>query len=109
MSDSIDNALNKLQDMLSTDDGKKNLEDMVSSFGGNSGGGFSSGFDPTLLVNIKTVIDRVQNGTDPRSNLLNALKPYLSRNRISQVDNAIKIMSLGRIPDVIKSMKNQTR
>lgn len=110
MSESIDNAINKLQDMLSTDDGKKSLEDMVSSFGGNSsGGGFSSGFDPTLLVNIKTAIDRVQNGSDPRSNLLNALKPYLSRNRVNQVDNAIKIMSLGRIPDVIKSMKNQTR
>ena len=101
MADDIESAINKLQDMLSDENGKKNIQDMVSSFGKSS----NSGFDPTILMNIKTIVDRVQNGTDPRSNLLNALKPYLSKSRANHVDNAIKIMSLGRIPDVIKDIK----
>ena len=105
MADDIESAINKLQDMLSSDDGKKNIENMVSSFGKNPIGNLNTGFDPTILMNIKTIVDRVQNGTDPRTNLLNALKPYLSKSRASHVDNAIRIMSLGRIPDVIKDMK----
>ena len=104
MADDIESAINKLQDMLSDEDGKKEIENMVSSFGKSTGGN-NLGFDPTILMNIKTIVDRVQNGTDPRCNLLNALKPYLSKNRAGHVDYAIKIMSLGRIPDVIKDMK----
>jgi hypothetical protein len=117
MAQDIDKALGQLQDMLSTDEGKRDLENMIGAFtDGDEDKSENispssmrsnplSGFNLDSMFGIRSVLDGLQAGDDSRANLLNALKPYLSQSRHSHVDNAIKIMHLGKLPNLLKNLK----
>lgn len=111
----IQNAINQLQNMLSTDDGRAELSDMVQNFTENSSSApedtnlpLQSDFGGNAmesLFKIRSILDSINATDDPRIRLLSALKPYLSNSRSVHIDNAIKIMSLGKIPSVLKNMR----
>lgn len=111
--DDISNAISQLQNMLSSDDGKKNLENMIGSLGGvgpSDAGvpdfGQSSGMmNPDNIAKMRTVMDTLQRHDDPRSQLLLALKPYLSASRSAKIDTAIMLLSLGKIPSIMKTFR----
>lgn len=55
------------------------------------------------IQSIIAVVSRLKNsGDDPRSKLLNALKPHLSEPRREKVDTAIKILKLIELLPLIK-------
>ena len=114
MDDNISSAISQLQNMLSSEDGKKNIENMLGSFGmGNTQPpmqendfGMSS---PNMLNSdnfamMRNVMEALQRHDDPRSQLLLALKPYLSSSRSAKIDKAIMLLSLGKIPSIMKFM-----
>lgn len=115
MDDNISNAISQLQNMLTSEDGKKNIENMLGSFGigGNSTQpsqesdfGMSS-FNmpsPDNFAMMRNVMEALQRHDDPRSQLLLALKPYLSSSRSAKIDKAIMLLSLGKIPSIMKFM-----
>ena len=108
----IESALNQLQDMLSSESGRAELTNMVGAVSRESedvkenvsplpisGGAMDS------LFKIRSLLDSINAVDDPRIRLLSALRPYLSSSRSAHIDNAIKIMSLGKIPSVLKNMR----
>ncbi len=109
--DNIDSAISKLQSMLSTEEGKKDLEGMINSFTGGEqkSENFSipniNGIDMGSMMKVKKVIDTLQNNNDPRSQLLLSLKPYLSPARGARLDTAIRILNIGKLPVLIKNIK----
>ncbi len=117
MSENIDKALGQLKNMLSTEEGQKELEGILGSLqgGGNtdSDGGRqlasiktgASFFNSDSLLRIKGLMDRLQTDNDPRVNLLTSLRPYISHRRGQHIDSAIKIMSLGKLPYLLKNIK----
>lgn len=111
MDDNLTNAINKLQSMLSSEDGKKELENMINSFGiGDSGGTNTSpldggAFNTESIAKMKNALDTFRNRDDPRSRLLLALKPYLSSSRGARIDTAITLLSLGKIPSIMKIIR----
>ena len=117
MAQDIDKALGQLQDMLSTEEGKRDLESMIGAFTGGdeqksddvthspAKNNPLSGFNLDSMLGIRSVLDGLQSGDDSRTNLLSALKPYLSQSRHGHVDNAIKIMHLGKLPNLLKNLK----
>jgi len=123
MSQDINKALGQLQDMLSTEDGKRDLENMIGAFTGgdeqkeenidiNSSQPVKNnllnqlgGLNLDSMLGIRSLLDGLQTGDDSRTTLLTALKPYLSQSRHSHVDNAIKIMHLGKLPNLLKNLK----
>lgn len=117
MAQDIDKALGQLQDMLSTEEGKRDLENMIGAFTGGDDqksddlaptptkSNLLSGFNLDSMLGIRSVLDGLQTGDDSRTNLLTALKPYLSQSRHSHMDNAIKIMHLGKLPNLLKNLK----
>ena len=106
MDDSLSNAINQLQNMLSSDEGKKGIEDMIGSLGMSTNQSSTTSpdpiFNPENMIKMKSIMDSFQRRDDPRSQLLLALKPYLSNARSARIDTAIRLLSLGRLPDMMK-------
>ena len=131
MDDSISNAISQLQNMLSSEDGKKSIENMIGSFGASpSDTGATSDFglgqglmNPDSFAMMRMTINdgnttpsvaitapkkpcsSIPTHDDPRSQLLLALKPYLSASRGARIDTAIMLLSLGKIPSIMKTMR----
>ena len=116
MEDNIGNAMNKIQEMLSSEDGRKNLQDIMGSLAGNIAAPAETqteeaeavsapAVSPDILSVAQTFMNGINSDSSPRSRLLTALKPYLSKSRHNHIDNAIKIMSLGNIPEIMKNFR----
>jgi hypothetical protein len=107
MEGNFDGAINKLQEMLATDEGKKNLENVMGTFSGGIAAGNPSGITAEgggadILSTAQNFMGGMQDNDSPHSNLLRALKPYLSETRHTHVDTAIQLMSLTKIPGMMK-------
>lgn len=60
--------------------------------------------DLETIMKMKSIIDKMNIKDDPRSNLLESLKPYLKESRKSKVDQYIQLMNLSRVMDVFPFM-----
>lgn len=60
----------------------------------------NSGIDFETILKMKNIIDKMNTKNDPRSNLLQSLKPYLNDSRKSKVDQYIQLMNMSKVLDV---------
>ena len=60
----------------------------------------NSGIDFETILKMKNIIDRMNTKNDPRSNLLQSLKPYLNDSRKLKVDQYINLMNMSKVLDV---------
>lgn len=60
--------------------------------------------DFETIMKMKSIIDKMNIKDDPRSNLLESLKPYLKESRKNKVDQYIQLMNLSRVMDVFPFM-----
>lgn len=121
MAEDMDRALGQLRDMLSSEEGQRQLEGIIGSVQGSLGGeqqetgGMptpvprsnpnSGPFGLDIFMKMKNIMDTMQMDDDPRVNVLTSLRPYINGNRTQHLDNAIKIMSLGKLPLILKNIK----
>ncbi|MDO5555703.1 MAG: hypothetical protein Q4G09_03345 [Clostridia bacterium] len=70
----------------------------------NSDNASSSGIDFETIMKMKTIIDKMNVKDDPRSNLLQSLKPYLKDSRQSKVDQYIQLMNMSKVIEVFPFM-----
>ncbi len=96
----INQAMDMLKGMMSDGDGKENLENIMSSVAES---GALENIDS--MMKIKSVMDRVQNSNDKRTNLLLALKPFLNSTRLNRMDETINLLKLAKLPNIIKEIK----
>ena len=64
----------------------------------------TNGVDFETIMRMKTIIDKMNTKDDPRSNLLQSLKPYLNESRRSKVDQYIQLMNMSKVMDVFPFM-----
>lgn len=64
----------------------------------------NSGIDFETIMKMKTIIDKMNTKDDPRSNLLQSLKPYLKDSRKSKVDQYIQLMNMSKVMDMFPFM-----
>ena len=69
----------------------------------------NSGIDFETIMRMKTIIDKMNTKDDPRSNLLQSLKPYLKDSRKSKVDQYIQLMNMSKVMDVFPFMGGEKR
>ena len=63
-------------------------------------GGLSSmlgSLDPTMLSKLMTLFSAYQDGSDEKTRLLEAMKPFLRPERQSKLDRAVQIARLSRV------------
>ena len=56
------------------------------------------------LSRIQNVLGEISSGSDPRINLLSALKPYMNSQRSEHIDRAIKIMRVAKMTSIFKDL-----
>ena len=103
----IENAMNTLSEMLSTDDGKQTLTDMVSSLTDNNSPDLFGGMSMDTVMMLKQAMDEFGRNDDRRSRLLLALKPYLSSSRSGKLDGTINLLKILKLPYIAKSIKRK--
>lgn len=80
--------------------GGDGLGGLLSSLTGGEGPG---SIDPALLLKAGQAISKMNGQPDDRYILLNALKPYLRRERQERIDEAVRILNLLRLAEVFRS------
>ncbi len=82
--------------------------DALKSLAGALGGSEKSEPEPipqddSLEIGIKNMMSVLNQADDRRITLLNALRPYLSPQRASGVDRAIKILRLTKLSQIMRN------
>ena len=127
----LNGAVEKLKQMMSTDEGQANIQNILSNFNagdmdmGNLGSLFGSGaaspnisgnsdssaapggIDMDAMLKMQKMFSMMNSsgGNNSRhSAMLHSLKPYLSDGRKSKLDMAAKLMSLAKFAPLFKDM-----
>lgn len=92
-----DNLMEKISGMLSDPKSMEGIQKMVDGISGSRGGG--DAFSPESIQKISQIMT---DNSDPKINLLYALKPYMSSVRGRQIDNAIKMLRMTKLTGIFK-------
>lgn len=89
----------------STDSGdSENFNNSKTSNSSNNFNNFDfSNIDMNTIMKMKNIMEKLNNSNDPRSNLLNSLKPYLRENRKEKLNQYANLMNFAKIAEVLKS------
>lgn len=61
-----------------------------------------SQIDMNTILKMKSVMDKLNNSNDPRSNLLYSLKPYLREEKKEKIDQYANLLNVAKIADIFK-------
>ena len=119
-----ENTINKLKDMMN----KGELNDVISKIppemiqnfssimsqnktnenNSNNNNSNNNNFDFSKLdmntiLKMKSIMEKLNNSNDPRTNLLYSLKPYLREERKDKLDQYANLLNIAKIADVFKN------
>ena len=94
---SNDNIMNKINDILSDPKSMESLQEMIGSVPEPK-----NTIDAFSPENIQRISRLMTDNSDPKINLLYALKPYMSPQRERQIDNAIKMLRMTKLTGFFK-------
>lgn len=70
---------------------------------------FGNGIDIDTILKMKSIIEQINTKNDPRSNLLESLKPYLKESRRNKIDQYIQLMNMSKIIESFNSMNGENK
>ena len=100
MDDDFVNKIEQLKDMLNKPAFKENIENIMSLIPNtqdtqaDSSSTSNQNNNETITNTIKKVMEKRPHVNDPRTNLLNAIKPYLNPKRQQRIDSYAKILNV---------------
>lgn len=62
--------------------------------------------DINTIMKAKNIMEKMNNSNDPRSNLLDSLKPYLRENKKEKLDQYANLMNFTKIAEILKADNN---
>ena len=68
----------------------------------NTNNFYFSHIDMNTILKMKSVMDKLNNSNDPRSNLLYSLKPYLREEKKGKLDQYANLLNVAKIADLFK-------
>lgn len=111
MEDNIDfgNAIEKLQEMMSSNEGRGQIENIISAFTGSGENVNINQPDSDALemaMKAQQIMAEFKKGQNSEGvKFLQSLRPFLKAGRQSSIDNAVKLISLSRVLSAIKEGK----
>lgn len=107
----LDNIISQIppemmQNVSSTINSNNSESNNNSSSSTNSSNTTNNNFnniDMNTILKMKSVIDSMNNSNDPRSNLLNSLKPYLRDSRKEKIDQYANLLNFAKIAELLKN------
>lgn len=107
----LSNAVDTLKEMLSGEDGQRQIQNILNMFTENppeqtSPGNVTGGIDPNnieMVMKIQKIMSQLNNkNNSTQSQLLMALKPFLKPSRREKLDNAMRLLNLGNVIDAMR-------
>lgn len=87
-----------------------NSSNTSSSNSASSQGGFDfSNIDINTVMKMKSIIEKMNDKNDPRSNLLYSLKPYLRDEKKEKLDQYANLMNVAKIAELLKNDDKGTK
>lgn len=74
-----------------------------ASANSNSKGFDFSNIDMNTILKMKSVMDKMNQNNDPRSNLLHSLKPYLREGKQQKLDQYASLLNVAQIAELFKN------
>lgn len=108
--DMVNNLFNMINNSNNTS--SSNNYDTTSTSSNTSSDFQNNGFnniDFETIMKMKNIIDNMNIKDDPRSNLLQSLKPYLNESRKSKVDQYIQLMNMSKVMEIFPFMGGEKR
>lgn len=105
-----DNMMDKVKQLLDDPDTMQTLSQMIGGLGGGQASGLATQNDSDtanqmeMMSKVKSVMERMNSGPDPRINLLTALKPYMRQGRAAHMDKAIRMLQMTRMTSILKDL-----
>lgn len=65
----------------------------------------TSNIDFDTIIKIKSLMEKLNNKNDPRSNLLYSLKPYLRETRKKKLDQYVNLLKITEVTNLFKDGK----
>lgn len=93
------NSNNQNQSNNSTVNGNNSSEQNSSN---NNSFNFNN-IDMNTILKMKSVMEKMNNKNDPRSNLLYSLKPYLREGRKEKLDQYANLLNVAKIAELLKN------
>lgn len=81
---------------------EKNGSSSQSSANSNNNFDFSK-LDMNTILKMKSVMEKLNDSNDPRTNLLYSLKPYLREERKEKLDQYANLLNVAKIADILKN------
>ena len=101
----LKNSNNSQNDNSNTNFNTSNNNQYSNNFSNNSADSSNSnGIDFETIMKRKSIIDKMNVKDDPRSNLLQSLKPYLKDSRRAKVDQYIQLMNMSKVMEIFPFM-----
>ena len=103
LSSVINNTSNKNNSNVDT---SGNNSSVHNSFSQNSSDNTNSNFnniDINTILKMKSLMENLNTNNDPRSNLLNSLKPYLRNSRKEKIDQYTNVLNFAKIAELLKN------
>ena len=102
-SNSSDSNNNGYKDQNSSNNHVSQSSDNSSNYSNNDNSS-NTGIDFETIMKMKSIIDKMNTKDDPRSNLLQSLKPYLKDSRKAKVDQYIQLMNMSKVMEIFPFM-----
>ena len=115
-----ENTINKLKDMINKGEFNdvisqippemmKNFSSMMNNNNGNSNSNNNNSnfdfnkIDMNTILKMKSIMEKLNDSNDPRSNLLYSLKPYLRENKKEKLDQYANMLNIAKIAELLKN------
>lgn len=90
--------------MMSGNNNNSNNNQDNSSNSQNSTNNFDfSNIDMNTILKMQSIMSKMNNSNDPRSNLLQSLKPYLREERKAKVDQYANLLNVAKIAELFNN------
>jgi hypothetical protein len=129
MSDDLSNKIQQIIQMLGQDEAPNKLKEVVSMLASSLGSSEGSSDDATptekekidapeisdkpenseLIDAAKRAMERINSNNDPRVNLLQAIKPFMSYTRQKKISNCIQMLQIASLRNLITDHENEVR
>lgn len=100
--DVLQNFSSMMQNNNETKKSNSNDNSNNQSNSGSNNFDFSN-IDMNTIMKMKSVMEKMNNSNDPRSNLLNSLKPYLRDSKKEKFDQYANLMNVAKIAEIFKN------
>jgi hypothetical protein len=97
--------VNNLLSMLGNSSNNSSSPDSSSGEVNSDNSSGANSIDPATLLKMKSIIEQMNvSNNDPRSNLLQSLKPYLKDSRKGKLDQYIQFMNMSKMMNFLPFM-----